>query len=628
MTEPKYSEVSVTSAYNKATKPPRAWAAWPLKAVLALCITIAGAAILFWTGRTAWRESRRTAALQLQTALESQAHTLARWYRERQSTLERFRDQLAIRPELKMVRESAPAAMEFDGYAVVDREGKIVFSTEDGANALVHGASLKDTLQTALAGGFTATPRMATADAKSQSGANASIIAFAAPIWFTKPSEPRSELALPNAVILAWVRASTGFDSLFAAAKFGETGRVQLAEPNFPLHPNESILILDPTRQHNAQPEVIASKWLAEYKTTLVARMSAQEAYASYKAILPPLVVAGCLLALGSLFSLFRILFPVWAARNKAACTAPGKQIGCYRIEEQIGEGGMGVVYRATHLLMRRPAAIKLLDKNRSDANCIARFEREVRLTSLLSHPNTITVYDYGLTDEGAFYYAMEFVDGVSLDALVANGPLSEGRVIHLLAQLCGSLSEAHQVGLIHRDIKPANVLVTERGGLCDFVKLLDFGLVKRVQKNSIAITSDGAAVGTPLFMSPEAIESPDDIDARSDLYSVGAIGYYLLTTKHVFSGKTSTEVCLKHLQERPTPPSMRGPNTISPDLEHLILQCLEKDRDNRPPTAFDLQQSLLACREAFTWTEDEAALWWAERKHIDRIEKFAQAMC
>jgi serine/threonine protein kinase len=156
---------------------------------------------------------------------------------------------------------------------------------------------------------------------------------------------------------------------------------------------------------------------------------------------------------------------------------------------------------------------------------------------------------------------------------------------------------------------------VTTRGGLCDFVKLVDFGLVKAVQARSAAITGDGLAVGTPLFMSPEAIETPDDVDARSDLYSVGAIGYYLLTGKYVFVGKSSPEVCMKHLQERPTPPSVRSHRPISADLEHLILQCLEKDRENRPPTAFDLQQSLLACREAFTWTEDEAEEWWLNRQ-------------
>jgi serine/threonine protein kinase len=169
-------------------------------------------------------------------------------------------------------------------------------------------------------------------------------------------------------------------------------------------------------------------------------------------------------------------------------------------------------------------------------------------------------------------------------------------------------------------------VLVTERGGLYDFVKLLDFGLVKAVQSKSVHITSDGAAVGTPLFMSPEAIETPEDVDARSDLYSVGALGYYLLTGKFVFVGKSSTEVCMKHLRERPAPLSVRGPRPISPDLEHLILQCLEKDRDHRPPTAFDLQQSLLACREAFTWTEDEAADWWSGRKNDHRAPEFSAA--
>ena len=221
-----------------------------------------------------------------------------------------------------------------------------------------------------------------------------------------------------------------------------------------------------------------------------------------------------------------------------------GRRLGQYTIDRKIGTGAMGVVYRGHHAMLHRPAAIKMLDTTMTDEQTIARFEREVQLTSQLNHPNTIAIYDYGRTAEGVFYYVMEYLDGITLQDLVQQyGPQPEARVIQMLQQICGSLGEAHGVGLIHRDIKPANMMINDRGGLYDFVKLLDFGLVKPLDTgDETALTVAGAVTGTPMYMSPELVERSDEVDARSDLYSLGAVGYFLLAGQPVFEAKSIIE--------------------------------------------------------------------------------------
>jgi serine/threonine protein kinase len=275
----------------------------------------------------------------------------------------------------------------------------------------------------------------------------------------------------------------------------------------------------------------------------------------------------------------------------------------------------MGVVYRAHHAMLRRPTAVKLLDVEKTTPETIARFEREVQLTSQLSHPNTIAIYDYGRTPEGIFYYAMEYLDGIDLDELVRRfGPQPEGRVIHILQQVCGSLSEAHGIGLVHRDIKPANVILSRRGGLSDFVKLLDFGLVKAVDtQRESGLTAAGALTGTPLYLSPEAIQQPEEVDARSDLYAVGAVGYYLLTGVPVFEGASAVDVCMHHVQTPPVPPSKRFSQSLSADIEALIMTCLTKDPKDRPVSARDLAEKLANCQAASTWTAADAEAWWRQ---------------
>jgi serine/threonine-protein kinase len=293
-------------------------------------------------------------------------------------------------------------------------------------------------------------------------------------------------------------------------------------------------------------------------------------------------------------------------------------RLGEYTLVEKLGEGGMGVVYRAQHSMLRRATAIKLLPPGRRGAEDIARFEREVQLTSQLSHPNTIAVYDYGRTPDGVFYYVMEFIDGIALEDLVASeGPLPAARVVRILIQICGALNEAHARGIVHRDIKPANLMLMDRGGIPDFVKVLDFGLVKEEASDaSLGVSGGTPLLGTPLYISPEAILS-GVVDGRADLYALGCVAYFLLTGTTVFQGVSVVDVCSQHLSKTPVPPSQRTNAFVPPSLEALILRCLEKKPENRPASAALLLSELRAIEaEIGSFDDDTLRRWWQERGH------------
>ncbi|MEY4513098.1 MAG: hypothetical protein RLZZ450_5220 [Pseudomonadota bacterium] len=300
------------------------------------------------------------------------------------------------------------------------------------------------------------------------------------------------------------------------------------------------------------------------------------------------------------------------------------RRLGQYTLEKKLGEGGMGVVYRASHAMLRRPTAIKLLLPERAGKDALTRFEREVQRTAMLTHPNTVTVFDYGRTTDGVFYYAMELLEGASLDEVVEfDGPQPEERVIHLLEQAAASLAEAHDAGLIHRDVKPGNILVVDRAGISDLVKVLDFGLVKDVgfrargaEVTDPALSMADTITGTPLYIAPETLRAPETVDARTDLYALGAVGYWLLTGTHVFSGKTMIEVCAHHLHTVPDPPSRRLGAPVSSDLEAVLLACLAKRPEDRPASAHVLRERLRTCAAAGRWTNDRAAQWWALHRH------------
>jgi tRNA A-37 threonylcarbamoyl transferase component Bud32 len=287
-------------------------------------------------------------------------------------------------------------------------------------------------------------------------------------------------------------------------------------------------------------------------------------------------------------------------------------QLGQYTLEEKLGEGGMGVVYRARHAMLRRPTAVKLLRRDRMGEASLRRFEREVQLTAGLSHPNTVSVFDFGRTPDGVFYYAMEYLDGLTLDELVAgDGPQPPPRVAHVLRQVLGALAEAHGIGLVHRDVKASNVILCERGGLHDVAKVVDFGLVKDLEDDA-GLTHEAALVGTPHYLAPEAIRSAG-ADARADLYAVGAVAYFMLTGQQVFGGRTAVEICSHHLHTTPLPPSQRLGRALPEALEAWVLGCLAKDPALRPQTATAAASALEKCAIP-AWTEDDARSWWLSR--------------
>jgi len=308
-------------------------------------------------------------------------------------------------------------------------------------------------------------------------------------------------------------------------------------------------------------------------------------------------------------------LLAAWATRviyGLRKDVRDARKLGQYIVEQKLGEGGMGAVYRARHGLLKRPTAIKLLSPDRNTPEDIDRFRREVQMTAKLRHPNTVTIYDYGCTENGTFYYAMELLDGVTLLEIVeAEGMVPESRVVHIMRQCAMALHEAHAMGLVHRDVKPNNIMMTQQGGVHDVTKVLDFGLVKNVDsKVEMTNTVSEAIIGTPRFMSPEQILDPPSVDARSDLYALGAVGYYLLTGRFVFEGTSAIEICAQHLSAIPEPPSSVIEHDIDPGLEGIIMQCLEKKRDKRPASAAEIAEQLRGL-PIERWSQPRASQWW-----------------
>ena len=316
-----------------------------------------------------------------------------------------------------------------------------------------------------------------------------------------------------------------------------------------------------------------------------------------------------------------RLLYGVGRRRQEA------RAVGSYQLVERLGEGGMGEVWMARHRLLARSAAIKLVRPDRladdgtgDAARTLDRFEREAQATAALTSPHTIRLFDFGLSREGAFYYVMELLDGCDLESLVRqHGPLPAGRAMYLLQQICRSLAEAHAKGFVHRDIKPANVYVCRMGLDVDFVKVLDFGLVKyeTAASASPTLTGHAMAMGTPAYMAPEVILGSRDADRRVDVYAVGCVAYYLLTGERVFDAITDMRLMVKHLQEEPVPPSRRAVHPVPPELDTLVLACLRKNPDERPADASELLHTLSAC-DPGTSNQGAAQSWW--ERHMDPI--------
>ncbi len=307
-----------------------------------------------------------------------------------------------------------------------------------------------------------------------------------------------------------------------------------------------------------------------------------------------------------------RVIYAIGLDVSKA------RLMGAYRLESRLGAGGMGEVWRAGHRMLARPAAVKLIAPKHlgDDAQAVlTRFEQEAQATALLRSPHTVEVYDFGVSSDGLFYYVMELLDGLDLQKLVhTHGPMPASRVVYILRQACHSLGEAHAAGMVHRDIKPANIFVCRYGSDFDFVKVLDFGLVKQQKLGDDAVvTQKGQVLGTPAFLAPE-VALDAGVDGRADIYALGCVAYWMLTGALVFEADTLMALAAKHLQEEPVPPSRRTELEIPADLEHLVLNCLRKDPDDRPGSADALADMLADCDVGPAWNKQDAKQWWQLR--------------
>jgi len=375
--------------------------------------------------------------------------------------------------------------------------------------------------------------------------------------------------------------------------------------------PGDEGVVLEPFV--NARGEEVIAVWrsLPDYGVGLAIKLAAAEAYAplrflriAFGAVFGALVVA----AVAALASALKML-------QLSSELGGGRRLGAYVLGRLIGEGGMANVYLARHDLLKRPAAVKLLKPARASDEMIARFEREVQLASSLAHPNTVEIFDYGHTSEGLFYYAMEYLDGVTAADLVArDGHVPVARAVHLLRQVCAGLAEAHAKGLVHRDVKPENIMVCRRGGEYDVVKILDFGLVKNVAApHSRDLTRSLRILGTPLYMAPERLRNPADVDARADIYAVGAVAYFLLTGKKLFEALDDLALTTRILNEEPRRVASVAPQAIPTELDILVAACLEKKREDRPQRVADLVEAFEALSSELRWTQREAEEWWAK---------------
>ena len=357
--------------------------------------------------------------------------------------------------------------------------------------------------------------------------------------------------------------------------------------------------------------------WFFVGGTTAAVSMSPSDAQLMWgrgHEMLPSLLLSAAI-ATGLAYISARRVFGLSRALSRA------RKVGAYELTDTLGKGGMGEVWRARHRMLARPAAIKLIRSDRttgtsaSDAEYyLERFQREVQATASLRSPHTIEIYDYGITPDRTFYFVMELLDGEDLDGLIKkHGPMPPARVIHILRQMCHSLAEAHEAGLVHRDIKPANVFLCRLGRDVDYVKVLDFGLVKKIQQMEAAhLTQVGTFAGTPAFGSPEAAAGKvNELGPASDIYSVGCVAYWLLTGETVFKATGAMEMLASHIRDEPVPPSERCELELPAELDEVILRCLEKDPASRVATADELDDLLAPLQQVYPWSVEEARAWW-----------------
>jgi hypothetical protein len=397
--------------------------------------------------------------------------------------------------------------------------------------------------------------------------------------------------------------------AILAAARPGESGDVfafdergnlltpsrfdanrQLALPGMRPEGREGM-VLEPYRGGSGADVVGAWRWLDDLALGVAIEIEAAEAYAPLRYLRTAFgVVFGALViavaaALYASLSVLRLRGELGGQRK----------VGAYRLERIIGEGGLANVYLARHDLLKRPCAVKLLKPSRASDEMVARFEREVQTASRLAHPNVVEIYDYGRSTDGLFYYAMEYLDGINLGQLVTrDGPVPVARAVNILRQVCAGLAAAHAAGLVHRDIKPENLMISRRGDEPEAVKILDFGMVKKVDtEHSRDLTRGLRILGTPLYMAPERLRNPSDVDARTDIYAVGAVAFFMLSGKKIFESSDDLELTSRILNEEPPRVSQVASQPIPVEFDLLVQACLEKRREDRPQRVSDLIEAL-----------------------------------
>jgi serine/threonine-protein kinase len=365
-------------------------------------------------------------------------------------------------------------------------------------------------------------------------------------------------------------------------------------------------VILEPYRNYRGARVIGAWRWLPDAHLAIAVEVDAAEAYAPLEYLQ---------FAFATLFALVLVSMTAaastsaWALRTRLR---EARRVGQYEIEREIGEGGMSHVYLARHLTLKRPAAVKVLKPHLATDEAVERFRREAQLCSQLTHPNTVEVFDYGTTREGRWYYAMEYLEGASIEEVVArSGPMPPARVVHALAQACGSLAEAHARGWVHRDVKPQNLMLCVRGGRHDFVKVLDFGIVKQLRNPETRdITQYSRVLGTPQYMAPERLRNPADADARADIYAIGAVAWFAIAGRPAFDAKTDHDIVYRVLNE-PAPSLATAAPGAPAALVTLVAGCLAKDRGERPANIGEVQAALAAIAREHPWSEADARAWW-----------------
>lgn len=618
--------------------------------LLGLLLTLLGVGL--WAYHGVGNSLRDIRATGLRTLLNTQVGTLEQWIAERRHEAEQLAADDELRPQMLRLALGREGSATRIAHILLDKAASIgitavLLVAPDGR---ILAASEAERVGTRVSADFLA--HMTTA-LRGTSGFIRPYVSLSggqrilSRTWMTSPVRRTDGKVL--AVLALGSPVDKGFAPLFMVARLGQSGEALAFDAEgWLLSPSRNATeliqrdlaarlvlpsgdqatplarqaiaarnqggegqLLDPYESYLGREVIGTWRWLPELDIGVAIEIEASEAYA-------PLVY----LQVGFVVVLV-LLFAVWLAGFLSPETLStllgrgpkGRQMGPYRLLRQIGEGAISNVYLAQHRMLKRPAAVKVLKQQATTEEWTARFQREVQLSSGLHHPNTISIYDYGTGPAGEFWYAMEYLEGLSLSDLVDRyGPVPPPRTAYILRQACASLWEAHSCGLVHRDIKPQNIMLCDIRGERDVVKVLDFGLVKQMDSEDTRdLTAHMRILGTPLYMSPERIRNPADADGRADIYALGAVGFFLLTGKRLFETETEHDLTYRVLHETPRLASDCSPFAVPAELDALIGRCLEKDAADRPQTIAEMASALDGVLVHQPWRRDQIEAWWQQ---------------